>query len=174
MSGRRGVAALVASAALIAIPSLAAAHAHLESTDPAAGSNLDEPPIEVVLTFDGELQPDGTGFTVTDDHEHEVGSGELDLTVADRNVISGAVEISEPGIYTVSWTAVAEDGHRDSGEFSFGYRAEEEVPHEEDDGHGDAPDTAVTAPGGVSPLVLAGALLLTVGGMLLIRRILVR
>ena len=92
---RLPLAALALGAALAALPAVAVAHAELVSSDPEAGANLDAAPSEVTLTFDDELEPDGSGFTVTDHHDDEVGSGTLDLDVADRNILAGGVSISE-------------------------------------------------------------------------------
>ena len=77
------------------------------------------PPEAVTLVFDGELTPDGTGFTVTDADGDVVGEGALDLTVAERNEIRGDLEPGEPGTYTVTWTAVSADGHEERGDFTF-------------------------------------------------------
>ena len=124
----RSLAALVVAVAVAALPAVALAHAELVSSDPEAGANLNTAPTEVTLTFDDELDPDGSGFTVTDHHGDEVGTGELDLDVADRNVVRGAVSISEPGVYTVEWAILGLDGHEISGSFSFGYQSDEEIP----------------------------------------------
>lgn len=108
------------------------------------------------MTFESELDPDGSKFMVTDGSGVEVGAGELDLDVADRNEMRGDVEISEPGIYTVTWTTVAADGDEDSGEFTFGYRADPAGSTDEG-----GPNTA-TSSGGDLRLVVAGAALLTI------------
>ena len=129
---------------LAAVPAVALAHTELVSTSPEAGANLDAAPTEVTLTFDDEIKPDGSEFTVTDADGAEVGQGEIDLTVADRNVLTGDVTITEPGVYTVSWTAVALDGHADSGTFSFGYATDEDIP--EPTGEDEPADTAMPAP----------------------------
>lgn len=167
---RRLLVAASLAAALGALPAIAVAHVELVSSDPEAGANLDTAPTEVTLTFDGELDPDGTGFTVHDHHGDEVGSGELDLDVADRNVVHGAVTIAEPGVYTVEWTVLGTDGHEITGSFSFGYATDEEIPGGETGGHGhENPDTALPA-AGVVPATAVGLVLLLVAGLLAVRR----
>lgn len=160
----RPLAALAAATTLlIAAPALVLGHVHLESTTPEAGDNLDDPPDEVVIEFDGELNPDASGFTVHGPGEGEVGAGEVDLSVADRNTLRGDVTITEPGIYTVEYSVVGEDGHEVAGEFSFGYQASEPVPQPTDgDGH---PATAV-APNTGGALIALGANLLLAGILL--------
>jgi methionine-rich copper-binding protein CopC len=169
---RRLLAATIA-VALAAAPALVLGHVELVSSDPAAGSNLHTAPAEVTLTFDGELDPDGSGFTVTDHHGDEVGSGEVDLDVADRNVLAGTVSIGEPGVYAVEWTVLGTDGHEIAGSFSFGYDTDEEIP-EGQGGHGhENPDTALPATS-VSPATLAGLLLIILAGLVAVRRLAVR
>lgn len=137
-------------------PALVLAHAELLSTSPSDGENLDDAPDEVVMTFDSELDPDGSEFTVTDASDAVVGRGEVDLQVADRNEMRGEIEITRAGIYTVSWTILAADGDETSASFSFGYRAEPGASPEE------APNSATSA-GGDPRLLLAGAAALTIG-----------
>lgn len=115
------IAAVVAT--LIALPAVAFAHAELASSDPSPRERLDEAPSEVTITFDGELAPE-SAFTVTDADGRDVGTGSLDLDVAERNVLRGAVTITEPGVYTVTWIAVSDDGHPEEGSFAFGYEAD--------------------------------------------------
>jgi methionine-rich copper-binding protein CopC len=152
----RRLTAPLAAALLAALPSVTSAHAELTATDPAAGAALDDPPAEVVLTFDGELDPDGSGFTVTDADGSEVGSGGVDLQVAERNVLRGAVSIDDEGIYVVAWTAVAGDGHPERGSFEF--RVGEAAQ---------APDTALAPP--AVPLLPAGAVLLAMAALVALR-----
>jgi len=135
----------------LALPSVATAHAELVSSQPADGSTLGEPPSEVILTFAGELSPDGSGFTLTDAGGAEIGHGEVDLSVADRNVLRGAVSIRRDGPYEVVWQAVSIDGHAEEGTISFRVGP---IP--------DAPDTALRHP---SPLVPIGALMLLLSAL---------
>ena len=124
------IAAALALAMMGAVvPRTAHAHAELVSSSPAAGETLAAPPEEVRIEFDGELQPDGTGFTVTDPDGGTAGEGELDLTIADRHRLSGPVEISEPGTYAVAWTAVSADGHQEEGEFEFSVAGAAQPPN---------------------------------------------
>ena len=120
-----------AALALVAAmtPAAALGHAGLESSSPAAGDTLATAPSAVTLVFDGELGPDGTGFTVAGPDGVVVGEGELDLTVAERNQVSGGVEITQPGIYLVAWTVVAADGHEEEGDFVFTFASTAEPPN---------------------------------------------
>lgn len=178
----RRLLAVPTAVALLAIPAIAAAHAPLDSSTPAAGANLDTPPTRVTLTFGGdsggELNPDGSSFTVTNAGGATVGTGKVDLTVADRNVMSADVTISDPGIYTVKWTSQSIDGASLSGSFSFGYKATEAIPAasggEDHDHDGGTPDTSVAVPTGTgsAPLAILGGLLLVASGTLVGRQLL--
>jgi methionine-rich copper-binding protein CopC len=160
-------ASLALAVALLALPTAVAAHAELVSSDPAAGAKLDSAPPEVTLTFSNEIDPDGSSFEVTDADGVVVGIGEIDLTVADRNVMRGDVSITEPAVYTVSWTSVALDGDKLTGTFSFGYATDQTIP--KPTGDEEEPDTAIAAPS-ASPLVPLGIWLMVVSGGLALRR----
>lgn len=154
---RLGVAAFATALTFSAVGSVAA-HAELTGAAPSAGAALDTPPREVVLTFDEELTPDSS-FSVTDSAGAVVGSGEQDLYVAERNVLRGAVAISEPGVYTVAWTATAvSDGDTTSGAYRFSVRPGSS-PEPRASTAASRPDTAAAGdsalPGSVSAIGVA-------------------
>lgn len=156
---RRAVLATFLAVAATALPDLALGHAEFVSSAPADDEVVTEPPTDVVITFEGELQPEGSGFRVAGPGG-EVGSGSVDLEVAERNVLRGAVSISQAGIYTVKWTVVAEDGDQQIGDFSFtvGDRAVPET------------NLAVSFEPMRLALMLAGAALLFAAGTIATRR----
>lgn len=104
---------------MLAAPAAVAAHAELIGSDPADGAVIAEPPAEVALTFDSDLDPDGSTFTVTDASGAIVGAGEVDLDVAQRNVLRGKIDAGKDGAYEVRWTAVSIDGHIEEGTLRF-------------------------------------------------------
>jgi methionine-rich copper-binding protein CopC len=153
--------------AVLALPAAASAHVELISSSPKSGDNLDTAPTEVTVTFDDELDPDLSSFTVTGDNGDEVGSGEVDLTVADRNVMTGQVTINDPGVYTVTYKVAGIDGHEIDGTFSFGFNALQQIP--EPTGGEEGPDTAMPRP--EPPLAeLTGVLLLGLAALISVRR----
>jgi methionine-rich copper-binding protein CopC len=160
--------AVLAAAVLTAFGATAvSAHVALVSSSPAAGANLSSPPGEVTITFDDELDP-GSSFTVTGGGSVEVGTGEVDLTVADRNVMTGPVTITESGIYTVVYTAAGVDGHEVAGIFSFGYLATATIPAPTGD---EGPDTAMAVTSRNPGLLLLGLLFVALAALILLRRI---
>jgi methionine-rich copper-binding protein CopC len=156
MTVRRWAAALSLVGALLALPAVAAAHAELVASDPAAGAVLSVAPSAVELTFDGELDPDGSGFTVLGPSGGLVGAGEVDLQVAERNVLSGDVDATADGAYEVRWTAVSIDGHAEEGSLAFSVGTEAA-----------APNTALPGPIDARPV---GILLIVLGAGLAIAR----
>jgi copper resistance protein C len=175
----RTIIAIPAATALLALPAIALGHAPLASSTPAAGANLDTAPTSVTLTFsgdsNGELDPDGSSFTVTDADGKALATGKVDLDVAARNVMTADVSITDPGVYTVKWTSESADGATLDGAFSFGYKATAAIPAAtggEDDDHGGSPDTSIGAAGPqpLAPLAPIGALMLLTAAGLLVRR----
>lgn len=160
--------ALVAGLVMAASASVVAAHVELISSSPVAGANLSTIPTNVKITFDDELEPDLSHFEVTDAASVQVGSGEVDLTVADRNEMSGPVTITAPGVYTVSYTVAGIDGHVLEGTFSFGYQATSAIPGPT---AGEGADTAMTPRGSSPVLVPLGWILLLASGVMAARRI---
>jgi methionine-rich copper-binding protein CopC len=166
---RNAIGSLLAAGLLTAVPaSSAAAHVELISSSPVAGANLLTVPTEVTITFDDELDPDLSHFEVTDAASAEVGSGKVDLTVADRNVMTGPLTITAPGVYTVSYTVAGVDGHVLEGTFSFGYQATSAIPGPTG---GEGADTAMTPRGGTPILVLFGWILLVASGVIAARHL---
>ena len=147
------LSAATALSLTIGLPMAALAHTELLASTPADGAQLDEPPVEVVLTFEGEIG-EASAFTVTDVEGAEVGNGELDLDVADRNVLRGDVTIAEEGAYTVTYSIVGEDGDPIEGELTFAVGDVAPEPT--------TPNTA-TVPPGIDPSLLGLALVVMAG-----------
>jgi len=159
MRPMRRIAPLLLAGTLALLPSLALAHTELTASDPVDGSTITDAPDEVVLTFAGELDDSAT-FTVLGPDGEEVGSGELDLEVADRNILRGAVEVATTGAYTVAWSVIGDDGHEVEGEVAFTYDPE---------GEAFTPDTALPVGTG-SPTALVGVLLIGLAVTIPVRR----
>jgi methionine-rich copper-binding protein CopC len=166
---RSRIPAILAMLMLVAFPALAAAHAFPESSSPAPGANLQTAPTEVTITFDDEIDPASSHFKVKDEGGANVGSGKADLTVADRNVLRGDVTITEPGLYSVLWTALSIDGDTTTGSFTFGFQATGPVPS--DAPQQENPDTAMPpAPAAPLPFTVLGGTALLLAAVLLATR----
>lgn len=159
MQPMRRIAPFLLAGSLALLPTLALAHTELASSEPADGSTVSDAPDEVVLTFIGEVNEDAS-FSVLDPDGAEVGSGGLDLEVADRNVLRGQIEVAASGEYTIAWSVTGDDGHAVEGEVTFTYDPE---------GEASTPDTALPSGPG-SSATLVGALLLVLAVIIPVRR----
>ena len=140
--------ASLALALALGVPATTLAHTELAESSPADGAQLDAPPSEVVLTFEGEVSAE-SAFTVTDATGATVGTGSLDLDVAERNVLRADITATEVGTYTAAYAVVAEDGDTVEGEVTFTVGSP--TPSAQ-------PDTAVPAHRGSNAFVVGLAL----------------
>ena len=168
----------------------ASAHAALLSTDPEDGASIAEAPAEVSATFSELLDGPSTEIAVTDP------SGEtlaLDEPTYDGDTFTQAMLYTTPGEYTVAFRVISEDGHRVEDAFAFTVEsipedllaAGEAEPAEEDTGEAEATESALAAPetdteavadeeeesntGAALAMILVGALVVVVGGVLLVK-----
>ena len=109
---------LVLVAASIANTS-AWAHATLVNSSPAAMAQLVQAPAAIVLKFSAGLDPTFSAITVTDRSQKAVTDVKATVDNADRATLRLALPALSSGTYVVHWIAVADDGHKQKGEFSF-------------------------------------------------------
>lgn len=115
------VVAVVALLGLIVGAGPAAAHADLESTSPAVGSELNSEPGSVVLSFSEAVSLPTRAIIVLDGASHRVDTG---ATTHPGRIESAAAVGLRPGLpdgsYLVVWHITSDDGHPVSGNFTFG------------------------------------------------------
>ena len=115
------LAALAAVAAWwVLFPTVASAHANLASSDPAANSELEDPPARVIIWFTEPIEPSLSEIRVLDSAGKQVDRG--DSVVDDLNPLVMSVGLGDvpDGTYTVAWKNVSTvDGHRVRGSFVF-------------------------------------------------------
>jgi copper resistance protein C len=116
-SGRAARAALfLAVFALLAIPALVAAHAELERSTPADGETVQGSP-RVIRGFFTEELADGSEMALLDESGATIATGTIDPANPTRMRIDPP-EL-EPGDYEVQWKTFADDGHLETGTFTF-------------------------------------------------------
>lgn len=103
----------------LTVAQLALAHAHPTHQAPSAGSTVATSQKDVAIDFDDGLEPAFSSITVTDAHNKPVTSGKSAVDPSNRKHMSVALNPLTPGDYSVAWVAVAEDGHRTQGHYSF-------------------------------------------------------
>ena len=122
---RRGLVSVAAATALLggaAVPAVmlapvAAAHSVLISVDPQDGSELENSPEQIVLTFNEEINQNFVSVAVTsatDSTNRVVG----DPTV-DGDTVTARVEDLGPGNYTIGYRVTSADGHVVTGSSVF-------------------------------------------------------
>jgi len=122
MTRPRAVAAAllgVIAAALLA-PAIAAAHAELVSSTPAANASLREAPTALTMTFNEPIDPATASIQLLDELQQAVaGIGAVQVDTSGL-VASVDVPTLDPGVYTVSYRVTsAIDGHVTAGIWAF-------------------------------------------------------
>ncbi len=107
------------AAMAVVLAQLAHAHAFPKVQTPAAGATVSAAPHEVAIEFDEALEPAFSSIAVTDDKGKPVIDGKPSVDTSDRKLMKVALANLAPGTYTVSWVAVASDGHRTQGHYAF-------------------------------------------------------
>lgn len=87
----------------------AAAHAELESMQPAAGSAVRTAPQAVTLTFGEQMRAMGSTVVVIDPNGHEVQAGAP--SVSGVTVTVQLLPLTTPGTYHVNFRVLSADGH---------------------------------------------------------------
>ncbi|MGY1668956.1 copper resistance CopC family protein [Geodermatophilus sp. SYSU D00696] len=108
--------AVLALGLVMAVPGTASAHTALRATEPAADSTVTSTPQAVTLTFSASVL--GGEVAVTGPTGTPVGAGPV---VHDGAVLTAPVTLVAAGRHTVTWSAVADDGHTLDGTFAFEY-----------------------------------------------------
>lgn len=111
---RRLAAVTGLTAIALAVAAPAEAHTSLTGATPAKGSTV-RPPARIVLTYADPVQ--FPGVVVLDAHggHHEAGKAHA----AGNTVTEQVAGVLTPGVYTVGWRVVSDDGHPVTGEYRF-------------------------------------------------------
>ena len=107
------------TAAAFFLAQSAFAHAHPIQRTPGAGATVDVDQKEVSIEFDDTLEPAFSSLKVADAAGKSVTSGKSSVDANDKKHMTVALGALKPGVYTVSWVAVAADGHRTQGHYTF-------------------------------------------------------
>ena len=102
----------------ISIASMACAHVFPQNQSPSAGAEV-AAPARVAIAFDGPLEPAFSSLNVSNSNGKQVNTAKAEVDSNDRKSIHVALPTLPPDTYTVHWVAVASDGHRTHGDYSF-------------------------------------------------------
>ncbi|MEA2348246.1 MAG: copper transport protein [Thermoleophilaceae bacterium] len=114
-------AVLCAVVALLAGPaSSASAHPSLVQTAPAGGAVAASAPENIQLGFSERVVPRGSSVSVRDGDGHAVAIDPLSTLGGGTALQVHPSDPLKPGIYSVRWSVLGDDGHQVGGRFSFG------------------------------------------------------
>ncbi len=108
---------LAACAMLVAVP-MAFAHAHPVTMTPAKDSTVTEPK-EISVIFSEALEPKFSTLALQDSMGMVVSKAHSVADPKDAKRLTLALPTLAPGVYTVIWVSVADDGHKEQGKYSF-------------------------------------------------------
>jgi copper transport protein len=112
------VGLVVAVASLLVLARPASAHASLQTTDPANGAVLTDPPPQIVLGFDESVDIALGAIRLYEGNGHEIDVGPSHHQGDNAHVAVNVPKIG-PGAYVVSWRVVSADSHPVHGAFTF-------------------------------------------------------
>jgi copper transport protein len=116
----RATAAVAAlSAAALALPAVAFAHASLVRTVPEASRTLNSPPTQLSLTYTEAVEPRFAIVSVTDVDGRQVTAGRPHRAQSDRDTLLTPLRRLPQGWYLVFWRVISADGHPVRGAFTF-------------------------------------------------------
>ncbi len=127
MSGRHGLRLLALPLATLAaafFASTASAHAVLERTSPADGTNLSYAPAQLRLWFSEDISSRFRDIRVVDARGRRVRASSIASPAGDSSLVVVRLPKLKRGTYGVLWRVLsADDGHVTGGNLAFGVRA---------------------------------------------------
>ncbi|HTH76937.1 MAG TPA: copper homeostasis periplasmic binding protein CopC, partial [Trinickia sp.] len=105
--------------AALAFAPWACAHAHPKQESPRPDATVAAGQTQVSIEFDDALEPAFSSIQVADAKGQSVTSRKSSVDANDKKHMSVALDALQPGHYTVTWVAVAVDGHRTKGHYTF-------------------------------------------------------
>ena len=102
---------------LFAPPTVAFAHAIVESSVPAANASVSAGEVNIVLTFNSRIDKKRSRIVVlaSDAHETSVAIAPDDV----ENVLQGTAVLNVAGSYQIRWQVLSRDGHITRGTIPF-------------------------------------------------------
>ncbi len=108
---------------LLAIPTgVAMAHAFPEHQVPGAGAVLKHPPKVVSIRFDRAVEPAFSSLHVKDAAGRRVDVNNMHAVSGRNDTLEVSLKALASGRYHVFWRALARDGHRTYGDYTFTVR----------------------------------------------------
>jgi methionine-rich copper-binding protein CopC len=116
---KKVVGVIAIALGLLSAPIYSASANTVVSTSPTAGQSLEAAPSAVTITTEAQLMDSGNDVVVTDPQGIRVDDGTL--TVAGNQAVVGLKNLVRSGIYTVTYTLLAENDVPLTGTFTFNF-----------------------------------------------------
>lgn len=113
------LAAALATATVVGLPAVAFAHAHVVSTRPGAASTLDAPPTRLAVVFDDPVTLVPHALQLTDASGALIHLDPPHVSADGTTLGAGVHEHLAAGDYRVAWRVRSDDGHIETGDFTF-------------------------------------------------------
>ncbi|MFC0132966.1 copper resistance protein CopC [Massilia eurypsychrophila] len=95
------------------------AHTKVETAEPKADSELNEPPKEIRLHFSDTLEPAFTKIVLLDAKNVTIKLPKAVVDKADAKTVSAQLPVLRAGQYLVRWSTMTRDSHKVKGEYRF-------------------------------------------------------
>lgn len=118
-----GIGALLLSGMSLLWTTAARAQAFPEESQPDVDAILHQAPHQVRIRFDSRLEEEFSVIIVKDANGERI-SGRTKLDPTSRKTLEVNLPALQPGDYHVYWNAVAWDGHRTKGNYTFHFKPE--------------------------------------------------
>ncbi|AWP32651.1 copper homeostasis periplasmic binding protein CopC [Pantoea eucalypti] len=110
----------VTAAGMMAFSSLAGAHAHLQSSLPAAKAQVTTSPDALTLNFSEDIEAAFSGVTLLDSAQKPVVTAKARVeSDQKKRLIVGLPQPLKAGSYQVNWHVLSVDGHKTAGSYRF-------------------------------------------------------
>jgi methionine-rich copper-binding protein CopC len=110
---------LLAGCAVLLLTEGSWAHAFVDHTEPAVGSQIHTVPTQVRIWFTEKLEPAFSKIQVFDNSDQEIDRRDVKIDPLNAALLTVSLPELKPGSYKVVWRAVSVDTHVTTGRFTF-------------------------------------------------------
>jgi methionine-rich copper-binding protein CopC len=110
---------LLTACALSLLVHESGAHAFVDHSEPAVGSQIHTRPVQVKIWFTEKLEPALSKIQVFDISGQEIDKRDVKIDQSNAALLTVSLPELKPGKYKVAWRAVSVDTHLTTGDFTF-------------------------------------------------------
>jgi copper resistance protein C len=110
---------LLTAYTLLLLIQVSLAHAFVDHTEPAVGSQIHSAPTQVKIWFTEKLEPALSKIQVFDISGQEIDKRDVKIDQSNAALMTVSLPVLKPGKYKVMWRAVSVDTHVTTGNFMF-------------------------------------------------------